>query len=443
MNTEPSAADPRPSCTPLERASTYRMRQATLDRIQAGHQTILDELKPSRAQIDRGLELHYNSFVADVQGNVSPTSTMGLQGDRLAAEIQRARGELGEQGLAPKEVAERVAETHRKRRTFESAFDPQWIEESRALYAIAGVHLGLEDVAHPNENTFETALEHIARSHLVYDRRDDLIRVAGVEDIRRGCREDKPCSIFHLAGVGCYAEADDPLAALDFLYALGVRMFQLTYIQDNALCCSWLQGNDTGLTPLGAKAVRRMNELGAMVDLAHCGRRSAMDIIEASTEPVLISHTGCKAVYDDASNSGYLEAVLAQAYAQGVARPDKTGSRNADDEVLSAVAKRGGLAAFYTIGYVLGTGPESFDTWYRHLEHAIEVGGIDHVAIGTDRTFFPTWKPSPLDWTNWPYLSVGLVCRGLSDEDIRKVIGGNYLRHVERVLDKRPWGPLM
>ena len=88
-------------------------------------------------------------------------------------------------------------------------------------------------------------------------------------------------------------------------------------------------------------------------------------------------------------------------------------------------------------------GERSFNAWYRHLEHAIEVAGIDHVGVGTDLTFFPTWPPGPLDWTNWPYWTVGLVMKGLTDEEIRKIIGGNYLRYCERVPSKRPWGEFM
>jgi membrane dipeptidase len=328
-------------------------------------------------------------------------------------------------------------------RPFESAHDPQWIAESSALYQLTGVQLGLEDVAHPDDNTFEKALELLARSSYVYQRRHDLIHVAGFDDILRARESGRPCTIQHLAAVGCFADADDPIRNLDLFFALGVRMSQLTYFQQNRLCCSWCQQEDTGLTELGKQVVHRMNELGVMVDVAHCGHSSAMETVEASSEPVLISHTGCKAVYDDATNEQYLNAVFAQPYARGVPRPEKTGSRNAEDELLRAVAAKGGVAAFYTIGYVLGTGPELFDLWYRHLNHAIGVAGIDHVAIGTDRTFLPGWKPSPLVWTNWPYLTVGLVCRGHSDEEIRKILGANYLRYAERVLSKKPWGELM
>ena len=408
---------------PIERAARHPLRPKIRKRIQAGHQVLLDELKPTKAQIDRGLQLHYDSFVGDAQGSVSVTYAGGLISDRMSVIPGKDR---------------------LKAKTFESAYEKQWIEESRALYDIAGVTLASEDVAHPEDNNFQKALRLLARSSFVYDRRDDLLRVTGFDTIERGRRENLPCVVQHMAATGAFADAEDPLATLDLFFALGVRSSQLTYIQKNALCCSWLQHDDTGLTELGKRVVHRMNELGIMVDLAHCGHRTALEVIKASREPVLISHTACKAVYDDATNQAYLNAVLAQPYARGVSRPDKTGSRHVADEALRALAKKGGVAAFYVIYYMLSKeGDRSFNAWYRHLEHAIEVAGIDHVAIGTDLTFFPSWPPSSLDWTNWPYWTVGLVCKGLSDEEIRKIIGGNYLRYCKQVLSKRPWGPFM
>ena len=135
----------------------------------------------------------------------------------------------------------------------------------------------------------------MSRINFAHEQRDDLIRVAKPADIERGIRSGTPSEMYHLAGVGCFAETPDPLRNLDLFYALGVRMSQLTYIQANGLCSSYLQERDTGLTPLGRQVVRRMNELGIMVDLAHSGERSSYDMIEASTEPVLLSHTGCRA----------------------------------------------------------------------------------------------------------------------------------------------------
>ncbi|MFH1269422.1 MAG: membrane dipeptidase [Planctomycetota bacterium] len=418
-----TASGAQPAVSPLERAAKYRLRPKTLKRIEAGHQAFLNELKPTKAQIDRGLQLHYDSFVGDAQGGVSVTYEGALLSDRMLAVPGSQRF---------------------KAKTFESAYEPQWIEESRALYEIAGVALAAEDVAHPNENDFEKALRLLARSSFAYDRRPDLLRVTGFDTIQQGRREGRPCVVQHMAAVGGFAETEDPVANLDLFYALGVRSSQLTYIQKNALCCSWFQFEDTGLTDAGRQVVRRMNELGIMVDLAHCGQRTSMDVIEVSEEPVLISHTGSKAVYDDATNQTYIDAVMAQPYARGVPRPEKTASRHVADDALRALAEKGGLAAFYVIHSMLNAeGDRSFNAWYRHLEHAIEVVGIDRVAIGTDSTFFPTWPPSPLDWTNWPYWTVGLVTKGLADEEVRKVIGGNYLRYCERVLSKRPWGEFM
>ncbi len=68
------------------------------------------------------------------------------------------------------------------------------------------------------------------------------------------CRASYVGNRYHLSGVHCFAEADDPLAGLDLFSALGVRMSQLTYIQDNQVGCSWLQENDKGLKPLGKRS---------------------------------------------------------------------------------------------------------------------------------------------------------------------------------------------
>jgi membrane dipeptidase len=428
---------------PLARTRDLRVRQETLDRIQAGHQVILDELKPTRAQVERGLELHYHSFVADVQGSVQMSSTHGVVGDRLQQDLEPFREALSRQDLKSEEQNRSLAAIHFKRKTFESAFDEQWLAESQALYRIAGVDLGVCDVAGPEENTFATALDRLSRVNFVHDQRDDIARVAKVADIEQAICNAKPAEMFHLAGVGCFAETDDPLRNLDLFYALGVRMSQLTYIQANGLCSSYLQERDNGLTPLGQRVVRRMNELGVMVDLAHSGDQSSFDIIAASNDPVMISHTGCRAIYDDSTNTDYMEKVFQQPYARGATPPTRPVSRNASDEIIRAVAAQGGLVAIYSIDYMLGAGPESFHTWYRHLEHALSIAGADHVAIGTDRTFFPTWQPGALDWTNWPYWTVGLVCMGHSDDEIGKIIGGNALRYAWQVLDKRPWGSLM
>jgi membrane dipeptidase len=417
---------------PDDIARQFTLRPSTWERIRAGHELLLQELRPTRAQLHHGLELHYNSFVADAQGSVSTTHPGTLGGDRLAAEAAALEDEQERQDYA------------RRSRTFETAFDPQWLEESRALYAITGVRLGLEDVAHPNENTFRAALEHVTRANFAVQCRDDLRQVGRQADLQAVRGGSQTGLLWHLAGAGCYAEAANPLYNLDLFYALGVRLFQLTYIQDNALCCSWFQERDTGLTDLGRQAVRRLNELGAMVDVAHCGSRSALEIVAASSQPVTFSHCSCRSVYDPGSNDDYLNRVMAQDYAQGIPPPHGHVSVSPSDEVLSAIEAKGGFIGLLTIGYVLARdGQETFANWFAHVEHLLELVGSEHFGVGTDRTYFPAGAPSALDWQNWPYLTVGLVCRGVSDDDIRKIIGGNWVRFVSGALDRQPWGPLL
>jgi len=416
---------------------------ALKQKMMASRQTFLDEVKPAGPQLERGLGLHYASFVGDAQGSVPARCAVGIVAERLEADALAERRRLEAQGVAGAELENRVYQFKTKAKTLESAFDPQWQRWRRELNGLAGVNLTTQDVSGPDENTFESALEFALQTRLVHDLAEDVRLVTHADVLKRIIAANKTGMFMHMAGVGAFAEAEDPIRNIDLFYALGVRMMQMTYIQDNKLCASWLQGGDDGgLTELCRAAVRRMNELGIMVDIAHCGPRSAMDIIEASAEPILISHTACSAVYDDRENAYYLDLVLAQPYASGVPRPTKpVSARNASDEILKAVAARGGVAALYNIYCMLAPGDDwSFDAFARHIEHAVETAGADHVAIGADRTFFPGWQAHACEWSNWPYYTVGLVCRGFSDEDIRKIIGANLLRHAKRILSKRPWG---
>jgi len=412
-------------------------------RLLASRQVFLDEVKPGRKQVEHGLGLHYDSAVADAQGSIASWFVAGIRGDRLASECDAQRARLTAQERPQREIDLGVEKYARERKTLESAFDAQWQQWRRELYVLTGVNVAAEDVSGPDHNDFETALWRLARARLAYDRARDVALIGHADDLEHAVDEELPGVVLHMAGVGAFAEAEDPIRNIDLFYALGIRMMQLTYIQQNKLCASWLQGDeDKGLTDLGRVAVARMNELGIMVDIAHCGVRSAMDIVEASSEPVLLSHTACQGVYDDRENGKYVDLVLKQPYAAGVTRPaGPVSARNASDELLRALAQRGGVAGLYNISYMLAPGDDwSFGAFARHVEHAVAVAGVEHVAFGTDRTVFPTWPPHACEWSNWPYYTVGLVCLGFSDDEVRRLIGGNYLHYARRVLSKTPWG---
>jgi membrane dipeptidase len=121
---------------------------------------------------------------------------------------------------------------------------------------------------------------------------------------------------------------------------------------------------DAGLSRVGIEAVERMNKLGILVDLSHCGRQTAADAIAASNRPVSFTHTGCYGLAEH--------------------------PRHRTDEEMKAVADSGGVIGIYIMPYLArGKQPTAADV-IAHIEHALDVAGEDHVSIGTDGTVSPT-----------------------------------------------------
>ena len=148
------------------------------------------------------------------------------------------------------------------------------------------------------------------------------------------------------------------LTRLDELHRLGIRVVQPTYNRRNLLGDGCLEPANAGLSKAGIEAVERMNALGILVDLSHCGRQTSADAIRISKRPVAFTHTGCAALADH--------------------------PRNRTDAELRAVADKGGVSGIYFMPYLnAGKQPTAADV-IRHLEHMIDVAGEDHVSIGTD-----------------------------------------------------------
>jgi len=148
------------------------------------------------------------------------------------------------------------------------------------------------------------------------------------------------------------------LTRLDELHRLGIRVVQPTYNRRNLLGDGCLEPANAGLSKAGIEAVERMNALGILVDLSHCGRQTSADAIRISKQPVAFTHTGCAALADH--------------------------PRNRTDAELRAVADKGGVSGIYFMPYLnAGKQPTAADV-IRHLEHMIDVAGEDHVSIGTD-----------------------------------------------------------
>jgi membrane dipeptidase len=184
---------------------------------------------------------------------------------------------------------------------------------------------------------------------------DVLTRIRRVADIT-AAKQAGRCGIIYGFQDAVAFEAD--LARLDELYRLGIRIVQPTYNRRNLLGDGCLEPANAGLSKTGIEAVGKMNELGILVDLSHCGRQTAADAIKASTKPVAFTHTGSAAQNDN--------------------------PRNRTDAELRAVAEKGGVSGIYIMPFLSGGKQPTAADVIRHLEHMIKVAGEDHVSIGTD-----------------------------------------------------------
>lgn len=141
---------------------------------------------------------------------------------------------------------------------------------------------------------------------------------------------------------------------------LGVRVMQLRYNRANAVGFGCLSPDDQGLTPFGQQVVEAMNESGVLVDLSHAGAATLRAAIKTSTRPVAISHTACRSLVDN--------------------------PRNVFEEDLRLLAEHGGVVGIFAMPFLRESGQPTLEDYVRHIDHALNVAGEEHVAIGTDGT---------------------------------------------------------
>lgn len=198
----------------------------------------------------------------------------------------------------------------------------------------------------------------------------------------------------------------DP-ANLDRLHARGVRMLSLTWNQSNDLADGALEDARGGLTPLGRRVLRRMQELGMVVDVSHLSERAFWEVLEATTGPVVATHSNAAAL-----------------------TPHR---RNLTDAQLQALARRGGVVGVNF--YPVFTGGPTMERVMAHVDHLVRVMGASHVALGSDFDGFTQTVAGLEDASKFPGLTAGLLARGYGPADVRKILGENALR-VFRVV----WG---
>ena len=187
-----------------------------------------------------------------------------------------------------------------------------------------------------------------------------FLQVRTVADIRRA-KEAAKVGLINGFQDATMLESD--LSRVDLFNDLGVRVIQLTYNLRNLVGDGCLEPGNAGLSSFGRAVVGRMNELGMLVDLSHCGRRTTTDAIAGSTKPVAVTHSGCAALADL--------------------------PRNKTDDQLKLLADKGGVVGIYTMPFLRMSGQPAVADFVRHVEHAVQVCGEDHVGVGSDNSITP------------------------------------------------------
>ena len=201
---------------------------------------------------------------------------------------------------------------------------------------------------------------------------------------------------------------EDNLDNIDHFAQRGIVYITLCHNGDNQICDS-ARGNHTwgGVSPFGRQVIERMNRLGIMVDLSHGGEQSFYDALELSSKPIVCSHSSCRALCDH--------------------------PRNLTDDQMRQLALKGGVmqvTAYH--GFLSLNDDASIATFMQHLNHAVEVMGIDHVGIGTDFDG-DGGVPGLADSSDLMNLTRHLLMQGYTTPDIEKLWGGNWLRVMAEV----------
>jgi membrane dipeptidase len=280
----------------------------------------------------------------------------------------------------------------------------------------------------------------------------DVIRpVTSIGDIYQAKAERRIGIILGLQNASAF---EDDLGLIEVLYRLGIRVVQITYSVKNLIGDGCWERHDGGLSYFGISVIEEMNRVGMVVDLSHVGSRTTMEAIEVSSRPCSFNHIGCKAISDS--------------------------PRNKTDEELRAIAAKGGVVGICVVPrFIVDTPgrPATLQDILKHIDHAVQLIGVDHVGLGTDRgegklsrdlgpafrrttparlvaqtepsgyygkgtipfervtkdEVLSVYAPELYSMAQLPNLTEALVQRGYSDGDVKKLLGENWLRFYGEV----------
>ena len=407
---------------------------------------VLAELEPTDEELRRALRLHGSSIVCDLLGGPAACPPYAVNSRRMEQWVNAELEKLSTKEEKVEALGEMRKELGRWR-AFEIAADPQLQADNRALWEASGITLAVQSVSNTWKLCGHNAAKMAALETYVLDNVDYLEKFVCLDRLADIKEQGRHAVLWHWHEGPPWYPDRPVLESLEILYGLGVRISTISHgaLEVYGSGDNPASGKDKGLTDEGRQIVRRMNELGMIVDGAHASWQSLLEMVEISKDPIIVTHTG------------FLGVATA-----------KRAARQITDEGAKAVAARGGLIGLsFTPGL---TGGYAVEDLMKHVDYAVKLVGIDHVAMSSDLSGL-AWAGEPEEWlewtpakgeivksrgyafwrilgepnnlalTNWPYVvTLALVKRGYSDEDIRKILGQNFIRVAGPILSRKPEG---
>lgn len=293
----------------------------------------------------------------------------------------------------------------------------------------SGVSATITCITDPSDTIIDF-LKKLIRWHKIIEKNNNVLLALNHIDIEKSKEEKKVAIIF---GTQHPNSISDDLDLLDLLYKVGLRMFGLAYQRRGFIGDGCGERTNCGLSKFGMKVIEKMNELGMLIDLSHAGYKTTMEAIEISKDPVIFSHTYPRGLNDF--------------------------MRNKSDEQIKALASKGGVMGIAAYSLFAAKSKEirpTINEFFNAIDYVVNLVGINHVGMGLDL--------GPLDTTEWwnkfrsdfpelglydletrdfkglnnvsylPDVTKGLLKKGYSRDDIRKILGGNFLRVFKEVL---------
>lgn len=378
----------------------------------------LYDFKLSKQEEERAVRLHEQNINIDLlfQGPLSPSAIPASVSDRIKELCEPFKDDPMLYSSMPAKMITQLSA---------SGEIPEYKEE----WYKSGITAGNREI---HLETLESIITSMAEVQLQFDSADWLIKALTAEDIRAAKRNGQK------AGIITAQETDGlgrNLERLDVLHNFGLRILQLTYNNQNQIGAGCAEQSNAGVTNFGKRFIERLNKLGIIVDTGHCGKQTTLDACNYSKTPVIASHTGVETIYPH--------------------------MRCKSDEEIIAIAKTGGVIGIFAMPWFVHEDPNhtTIDHVLDHIEYVIRLVGVDHVGIGTD------WPMSDVLWSlvyfkehiapklgfakgdgpstetvaglekysHFINFTRGLVARGYTDEDITKIMGGNWLRVFEEI----------